>query len=234
MIIPLVALLLVLSPALLGGRLRRLAGVRLRGPGLILCTLVVQVVVVELPFGPRWLPSAAHVATYLVAGVFVWLNRCVPGLLVIGVGAACNGLAIAVNGGTLPASADALRRAGRSTAGSEFVNSGVVPQPRLAFLGDIFATPASWPLPNVFSIGDLIIVLGAGYASWRICGGAGRAPWDPGTAARVRSPRPAIGRGRTLKTTLGSSDTQAGPEAAPGRGGPGAARRSSRSGRARP
>jgi hypothetical protein len=160
MIIPLVALLLVLSPAVLGGRLRRLAGVRLRGPAVILCTLVVQVVVVELPFGPGWLPSAAHVATYLAAGVFVWLNRSVPGLLMIGLGAASNGLAIAVNGGT-----------------------------RLWFLGDVFATPASWPLPNVFSVGDLIIVLGAGYASWRICGGAGIAPWQPAAAVRARRAR---------------------------------------------
>jgi hypothetical protein len=189
MIIPLVALLLVLSPAVLGGRLRRLAGVRLRGPAVILCTLVVQVVVVELPFGPGWLPSAAHVATYLAAGVFVWLNRSVPGLLMIGLGAASNGLAIAVNGGTLPASADSLRRAGRLTPNTEFVNSGVVQHPRLWFLGDVFATPASWPLPNVFSVGDLIIVLGAGYASWRICGGAGIAPWQPAAAVRARRAR---------------------------------------------
>ncbi len=196
MIIPLVALLLVLSPALLGGRLRRLAGVRLRGPALILCTLAVQVVVVELPVGPHWLPSAAHVATYLVAGVFVWLNRSVPGLLMIGLGAASNGVAIALNGGTLPASAQALRRAGRLTSNTEFVNSGMVQHPRLWFLGDVFATPASWPLPNVFSIGDLIIVLGAGYASLRVCGGAGMAPWNPATAARAGRPRHRAPTGR--------------------------------------
>ena len=194
MIIPLFALLLVLSPALLGGRLRRLAGVRLQHTWLILGTLVVQVVAVELPFGPEWLPSATHVATYAVAGLFVWLNRRIPGLLAIGLGAASNGVTIALNGGRLPASEQALRLAGRLGPTRGFANSGLVEHPRLPFLGDVFAIPASWPLHNVFSVGDLIIVLGAGYASLRICGARGLAPWsDPATPdaapGRVKGPR---------------------------------------------
>jgi hypothetical protein len=36
-----------------------------------------------------------------------------------------------------------------------------VHEPRLAFLGDIFATPASVPAANVFSVGDVLLVLGA-------------------------------------------------------------------------
>ena len=31
---------------------------------------------------------------------------------------------------------------------------------RFQFLGDIFATPANWPLHNVFSIGDGILLVG--------------------------------------------------------------------------
>jgi hypothetical protein len=31
---------------------------------------------------------------------------------------------------------------------------------RLWFLGDVFAIPASWPLANVFSVGDLLIAIG--------------------------------------------------------------------------
>ena len=36
------------------------------------------------------------------------------------------------------------------------MNSGVLAAPRLAFLGDVFAIPAGWPLANVFSIGDVL------------------------------------------------------------------------------
>ena len=49
----------------------------------------------------------------------------------------------------------------RTSPGAEgFVNSGAVQNPHLLFLGDVFATPQSWPLYNVFSIGDIVIVLG--------------------------------------------------------------------------
>lgn len=185
MIIPVAALALLLLPALLGGRLGRLADVRLRSVNLIVLTLVVQVVVVLLPFGPRWLPAATHVATYAAAGAFLWVNRRLPGLVLIALGAACNGVVIAVNGGTLPASPQALELAGMAEHGGDFVNSGALADPKLAFLGDVFAIPASWPLHNVFSVGDVFIVLGVGYASARICGLRGI---DPSLPAELRRP----------------------------------------------
>ena len=42
----------------------------------------------------------------------------------------------------------------------------------------MFAIPAGWPLANVFSVGDVLIVLGVAVASWRICGTAWTPPWD--------------------------------------------------------
>ncbi len=185
MIIPVAALVMLLLPSLLGGRLGRLAEVRLRRVDLIVATLVVQVVVVLLPFGPHWLPAATHVATYLAAGAFLWFNRRLPGLALVALGAACNGVAIAVNGGTLPASPQALAVAGMSEHGGDFVNSGAMADPRLSFLGDVFAVPASWPLHNVFSVGDVLIVLGVGYASARICGMRGTDPYLPAELSRV-------------------------------------------------
>jgi hypothetical protein len=32
--------------------------------------------------------------------------------------------------------------------------------PHLLFLGDVFAIPESWPFSNVFSIGDMALVIG--------------------------------------------------------------------------
>ena len=41
--------------------------------------------------------------------------------------------------------------------------------PRLAFLGDVFFIPVSWPLSNVFSVGDVLVALGIVWALHRIC-----------------------------------------------------------------
>jgi hypothetical protein len=77
---------------------------------------------------------------------------------------------IAVNGGTLPASPSALRRAGLPLTEDEFSNSAVIEDALLPWLGDVFAVPAGMPLANVFSIGDIVMALGAAYAVHRICG----------------------------------------------------------------
>ena len=52
----------------------------------------------------------------------------------------------------------------------DFINSTAVPDAHLQFLGDVFATPSWLPVHNVFSIGDLLIVLGALLAFHTICG----------------------------------------------------------------
>jgi hypothetical protein len=177
MIIPVAAVLLMLMPVLVGGRLARLATVRFRFAGWIALALLAQVLVIELLPGPRALLAVGHIASYAVAGWFLWANRRIPGMPAVAVGALANGLAIAVNGGTLPARAAALAGAGLDP-GKDFVNSGVLDHPRLAFLGDVFYIPASVPLANVFSIGDMLIVLGAAWASFGICGTRWTPAWD--------------------------------------------------------
>jgi hypothetical protein len=185
-IIPVAALLAVLSSMLLGGRLRRLAAVRIRYTWTIVTALITQIVVIEVLTRPLWLLSGAHTATYAAAAFFLWVNRKVPGLLLVAAGGASNGIAIAVNGGTLPASASALRIAGIHEAAGAFTNSGVVGHARLAFLGDVFAIPDAWPLSNVFSVGDVLIMSGVAYASLRICGTRWTPPWSPRSAGHGR------------------------------------------------
>ena len=102
--------------------------------------------------------------------MFLLANRRVPGMALVGLGAALNLLAIVANGGVMPASAEALAAAGLPAGGPGFQNSGVVADPRLAFLGDIFAIPASWPLSNVFSVGDVCIGAGLAWGAHRVCG----------------------------------------------------------------
>jgi hypothetical protein len=186
MIIPVLALVGVLLPVALGGRVGRLAGVRLRAVEVIVAAFVGQLLVISVLTGPPVVLEVVHVASYVAAAGTIWANRRVPGLLVLGAGAVANGVTIAVNGGTLPARAGALRTAGLADE-TGFVNSGVLPDPHLAFLGDVFAVPASWPLANVFSIGDVLIVAGAAYASLRICGTRWTPAWQ---VARRHAPKP--------------------------------------------
>jgi hypothetical protein len=170
-IIPVLGILAILSPVLAGGDLRRLGDLRFRGSWVVLVALVAQVVVISvIPGENRTALASVHLATYAAAGWFVVMNRRVPGILVVAVGAASNALAIAANGGQLPASRGALQRAGLHLNPHEFVNSGVLAHPHLAFLGDVFATPASLPLANVFSIGDLLILCGVAWGAHRACG----------------------------------------------------------------
>ena len=191
MIIPVLAVLLVLSPLLAGGKLRGYGDVRIRYGWVVALALVAQIVAIEvLPGAARIGLSAVHVATYLAAGAFVWLNRSIPGLWLVALGAASNGVTIALNGGTLPASASALKSAGIDLDSSEFLNSGVLADPRLPWLGDVFAIPAGWPLANVFSIGDLLILCGVAWGTHRICGSRLVPHWEPPAPPAIAEPEP--------------------------------------------
>jgi hypothetical protein len=102
--------------------------------------------------------------------VFLMANRGMPGLWLVGVGTAMNLTAILANGGVMPATRAALRAAGRLPVSGHFENSTVLADPNLAFLGDVFAWPAPLPLANVFSAGDVCVVLGAVMILHQICG----------------------------------------------------------------
>ena len=156
------SLLIICSALLLGGKLGLLASVRIRYTGLIVLALGVQILITEvITTAPRALDVALHLGSYAAAGVALWANRALPGLVLIGVGAMLNAAIITLNGGTMPASAHALANAGLSTRNTGFVNSGIVHHPVLPWLGDILATPQWLPFRNVLSVGDIIILVGA-------------------------------------------------------------------------
>src|SRR5581483_5559131 len=83
-------------------------------------------------------------------------------------GGLANFVAIIANGGVMPASRRALEIAGHAHVHG-FANSTAVAHPKLLFLGDVFAIPPSVPLHNVFSIGDVLIVVGIFLALHRQC-----------------------------------------------------------------
>ncbi len=171
----------------LGGRLSALADVRPRLAWVLFTALAFQVLSIYLPGLPRGARVALGVASYPVALVFVAANRHLPGMPLAALGAALNSLAIVANGGVMPASRAALAAAGLPLDRRGYENSAVVAHPRLWFLGDVFAVPRGWPLPNVFSVGDVLVALGIVWGLHRICGsrlaapgGRSRPPEEPG------------------------------------------------------
>jgi MFS family permease len=160
--------LALLTVPLAGGRLTALAELRFRRLWILFAALFVQISIFLPVGGSKVTLGVAHVASYLLAGLFLWANRQMPGMWLIGVGGALNLTAIAANGGIMPTAASTLARAGRSIHPGQFTNSTVVADPNLSFLGDVFALPDGWPFSNVFSIGDICIALGAVVALHRL------------------------------------------------------------------
>ena len=172
MLLAVVALLAVLTVPLTGGRLGRLAEVRFRAPWLALGGLALQVLVVSVfPDLPGWAAITLHLASYAAVLVFIWCNRSLPGLWLVGIGGLSNLVVIAANGGVMPASADALRTAGRTATEEGFTNSEVIRDPQLEFLGDVLPLPSWMPFANVFSIGDVLIAVGVFVLVHGICRG---------------------------------------------------------------
>jgi hypothetical protein len=142
------ALPLVLGLAaslLIGGSLRALAELRLRGVGLFYGALMLQVV--AFPFGPLPWHTPDSVATFLwiasygLVLVAAVLNRRVAGVQIVLVGMACNLLAVLANGGHMPVRPGAMRGAGYDYVVHN--NSALLSHPRLPFLIDRWAAP-SW------------------------------------------------------------------------------------------
>jgi MFS family permease len=158
---------------LLGGRLDALINVRLR-------YLVFLIAALVLRFGTQWLiaqgvevvdtlrlPLYAGASAALVAAL--WLNRNQPGLLLVMVGVAANGLALVLNRGWMPVYVPALEAAALGpeelsatyhvalpvTLGLEFLLHG-------GPIADVIPFPVP-PLNNVVSIGDVFISIGLGW-----------------------------------------------------------------------
>jgi MFS family permease len=152
------------------GSLRALAEIRFRAPWLLALAVGAQLWVLTVPGLSTDLRTVVHTLSYPLGIAFIWLNRRIPGLWIVGIGAAMNFAVIAANGGMMPAAPHALAIAGLPADPGGFVNSGAVADARLPFLGDIFAIPASWPLSNVFSPGDVCIAVGAAVTIHRVAG----------------------------------------------------------------
>jgi hypothetical protein len=171
MTLALAFLLLLLTVPLFGGKLSRVGEVRIRWIGLAAVAFAVQVVLVTVvPDGDSTVHRILHLATYALAAACLIRNLDLRFVWLVGVGGLLNLIAIAANGGVMPASRGALETAGLDVKSGEFANSDYVEDAHVGFLGDVFAIPDGWPGANVFSVGDVLMLLGVILAIHAVAG----------------------------------------------------------------
>ena len=168
-VLALVLLALLLSWAL-GGRIEKLASVKFRHSWLILLALGLQVLIFSPWWRQNWASRIPVEWAYLVSMTFlilaIGLNWRVPGVAILGIGLLLNASVIFANGGHMPTSLNALKYAGivdESTTLAQALRTNsslITDKTPLWFLGDVFAIPSWFPMANIYSVGDVVLVIG--------------------------------------------------------------------------
>lgn len=156
-----------------GRALAQIARISLRSAWLALLALALQWPMLRAQAGPTEdlaVQQALFLLSYLLLLAFVWRNRRQRGILVVGLGVACNLLVILANGGLMPITPETLVRINPGTSlegwslGSHYGYSKDVilarDATRLWFLSDVLVLPPPFPWPAAFSLGDLVIAAG--------------------------------------------------------------------------
>jgi len=164
------AVLGVLVGWLLGGRLRHLEQLNLRGGWLVVLALVIQLLIFPLGSGKpliSWGTAPLHFLSYACLAGFLILNLRHWPLALLAAGLIANLLVISLNSGYMPANADALRRAGKPRIATQLQQEKRVgnvvlmgEDTHLNWLGDWLYLPGWVPLATAFSPGDVAIALG--------------------------------------------------------------------------
>jgi hypothetical protein len=146
-----------------GGRLGRISQLEIRGLWLFFIAIGIQIVAFPFAFLP-WTTgeNTAKVLWLISYGCLLAaaaVNRRILGAQIVAAGMALNLAAILTNGGRMPATPGAMEAAGLNFAVKH--NSVAAAEPNLSWLVDRFAAPDWVPLANVFSVGDVVIALGA-------------------------------------------------------------------------
>jgi multisubunit Na+/H+ antiporter MnhG subunit len=164
-----------------GGQWKNLACLSLKHAWIPLAMLTLQFGIVLFPLRMNDLfldlGSWITVATYGLLILFLGVNRRLPGVKLILVGTALNLTVILTNGGHMPVTPEALARSGHLdkvylhedqayVLGSKDI---VLPkeQTHLLVLSDVLKVPGAIEVPATFSIGDVLIMIGAAWLAYR-------------------------------------------------------------------
>lgn len=151
----------------------QIASIPLRSPWLALVALALQVPLLRAPFVPTQqvlAVQALFLLSHLLLLIFVWLNRRLVGIQIVGLGVLCNLAVILTNGGFMPITPETLVRINPGstldlwTVGFHYGNSKDVillgHDTILWVLSDTLVLPPPFPWPTAFSVGDLLIAAG--------------------------------------------------------------------------
>jgi hypothetical protein len=157
-----------------GGRLRNLSYLSIRWSALPLLALGLQVIVIYGPgredARPFGVPALLILGSYGLVMATVLANWRLPGMVLLGLGAALNFLVILLNGGWMPVTPELLVASGLMSSPTAFEPGQRVPFSKdvivdghaghARWLSDIFMIPRAGLFSAVFSIGDALMMVG--------------------------------------------------------------------------
>jgi len=151
----------------------QIASIQLRSAWLVLLALALQVPLLRAPSGPTKsldVQLSLFQLSHLLLLAFVWKNRRLNGILILGLGVLCNILVTIANDGFMPVTPETLVQInpgstwGQWPLGYHYGGSKDIILPRvrtdLWLLSDIFVLPPPFPWPTAFSLGDIFIGIG--------------------------------------------------------------------------
>ncbi len=152
----------------------------------MLLAFIPQLIAFQLPQTSAKFPDdgarIALVVTQALLIGFAWYNRKAKGFYALGIGLILNFTVIVLNGGWMPISAQTVEKLAGGTGmwqvgerlgyTKDIILS--VEQMHLAWLSDRFTLPGWIPYRVAFSIGDIIIGIGAFWLLWSLGGSTGQ------------------------------------------------------------
>jgi hypothetical protein len=174
MILIALCLILLLGLVAVGGRVSNLATTNVKWGWLAPLAFLMQAYLIFFPAdrmtGLLSARSLLLTASHALLLVVVWQNRHLGGVKLIGLGLLLNFLVMALNGGFMPITPEALNRIGYDGNASQLETGYIVGRTKnvvvepgeamLGFLTDIMVVPRPFPIPTALSVGDLLIVSG--------------------------------------------------------------------------
>lgn len=156
-----------------GELFNRLASIPINHAWLILIAIGMQLPLLRaaaVPAGDLFFQQVLFILSHVVLLIFVWLNRHITGILVIGSGVVLNLAVILFNDGFMPISPETLVRINPGTISTDWLpdshyaySKDVIlakEETNLWWLSDFLVLPIPLPVRAAFSPGDLIIAAG--------------------------------------------------------------------------
>ncbi|MGC9333465.1 MAG: DUF5317 family protein [Anaerolineae bacterium] len=153
----------------------RIAGLPLRSAWLALLALVLQYPLLRAPFGETQqvvLQQVLFLLSHLLLIIFIWRNRTMVGIQILGLGVIWNLAAILVNGGFMPISPETLVQINPGSSFEQWpvgmhygYSKDIIlarQETNLWLLSDILVLPPPFPWPAAFSLGDILLAMGIG------------------------------------------------------------------------